>query len=241
MFSSYGIKYKGVAMSVPELIGAFVNNIRDTYSIDTVTKTGNIYVFTTKKTFSLANGDYVKIDSVENLLVSNVVKNTSFSITSTDNLTASTTWQRNKPYFLYGHPVEIATILSEKTQSGTYKYQKFPLVAFFLNNPEQHIGEEYIETEIFLALINSTNVKYKAADRATNNFKNILRPLLNDLMDEFEKNKFLFVMNGEHFEPEITDVYFYGSDTGQNILNEQCDAIELKLPLKIKKQKLLNC
>lgn len=241
MRTDYGIIYKGNNISIPDLIENLIDNIRDTYTISAITHIGDVYTVNTSKTKGLVVGDYVTIGIFTNLLITELTTNVSFKVTSTVNITGSS-WKAQKPYSYYGHPVEIATVISEKNNSSLYKLQKFPAFCLFLNIPEERNYNEipYTEVELLIAIVTYTNPKYKATDRTIYSFTNVLNPLCDLFLNELEKNSQLFIKIDE-MVPEITPIYFYGSDKDQNILNELCDAIELKLKLKIILNPKTNC
>jgi len=142
-----------------------------------------------------------------------------------------------KPYYLYGHPLEIVNILSEKSSNNTLKFEKFPLIVLFQDFPET-ITLAGRDVSLNLAIITDTRQDYYAADRYTNTFKTILYPLWDLLIEYMKRNSNIDQVT---FDYQKTDRLFWGKHglygNDGNIFNDFVDAIEIEnLKLHIKEQ-----
>src|SRR5688572_17486890 len=91
-----------------------------------------------------------------------------------------TTEQMEKPYYDFGHRLEIANTLTEK-EGTQYKYRRYPLVALRLDLGED-IDEGMQKTEgLNIVLITFADEKYKARAR----YENVLVPILYPMYESF--------------------------------------------------------
>lgn len=161
---------------------------------------------------------------------------TTYSITIKSNLTSisATTYSLNLNY-IFGHPIEIANILTEKDQNSNYKYKKYPCLCLFTGIDEE-IGNFEPNCKsfnnIFLAIITDTKPSYSTSQRKELKFKKILEPIYFLLFNKLENCKYTYKLikpESRVFQHVKHNVYFYGSEgKEQNILNSFADAIEIK-------------
>jgi len=133
-----------------------------------------------------------------------------------------------EPYYLYGHPVEIVNILSEKTKSSTLKFEMFPLIVLFQDFTESvDIGLR--DASLHLAIITDTKLNYYAADRYTNTFKTILYPIWQLLIKHIERSSYIDTLGLKY---DKTDRLYWGKQglygNEGNIFNDFVDAIEIE-------------
>jgi hypothetical protein len=227
---------------IPEFVGALIDKMRDTGTISNTSslQSDGTYIITSTNIDKIIVGDFVIIGTSKDLLVKSKTTST-FKVEPIYSTSISgTTWKTAKPYFYYGHPVEIANMIMDKDKSGVYKYQKYPLIALYLDIPEKRNSKDEIknvECSLYLVIVMETKQNYVASERLTNVFKAVLYPLYDKFMTVLEENRKLFVIPVEEsFDHEKTDKFLHNSDgTNQNTLNAFVDAIEIKnLKLKIK-------
>jgi hypothetical protein len=145
------------------------------------------------------------------------------------------------PYYMPGHPLEIANRLLEKDQDSVYKYQKYPLIALRMDIPEPYREGGFYEYELNVAIIAFTERNWNYEER----LERVIKPVLAPLYDRFLKelwNVGGFVWEGDARRPPHVPIIrpFWGTEEGtkmgnaKSIINDPLDAIEIK-NLKIKK------
>jgi hypothetical protein len=135
------------------------------------------------------------------------------------------------PFYMYGHPLEIANRLLDKDKDRVYKYQKYPLIALKMDF-EEPIKNGVKSLSLNLAILNFTDKKWNAEERMANIFKPVLYPIYERFMTELQ-NSGLFFWPGNQDYPEHTkiDRPYWGTANQQgnvkNIFNDPIDAIEI--------------
>lgn len=136
-------------------------------------------------------------------------------------------------HYDYGHPLEIIETLSQKTTAGgDFVYNKYPLVALFLD-ADLRRGRKpgvYGEYTLHMAIIRGTDPTYKAKQRDDYNFKPVLMPIYLELMKQiFHSGLFL---SGDQIQHDPINRYYWGRQglygNESNIFNDHVDCIEIK-------------
>jgi hypothetical protein len=145
------------------------------------------------------------------------------------------------PFYMYGHPVEIVNELQKKSKHPTGKINKFPLIALFQDFEERRGENQANEGEVSLNLIIATYTKaeYLSSQRYQVNFKPILIPIYELLLDEIVKSMYFNDISFGLIPHTKTDRVYWGKQglygSEGNIFNDRIDAIEITdLNLKIK-------
>jgi len=144
-----------------------------------------------------------------------------------------------KPYYLYGHPLEIFNILSEKSQSESFKYKKYPLVALFQDFEESVNDNSIIVEGITIVIMTETNPNYRAPNRYTNTFIPVLHPLYLLFTKHLRRSK-LVASDDKHEHTKIDRLYWGKEDifgNSGNIGNDALDAVVIQ-NLKLR---IINC
>lgn len=143
-----------------------------------------------------------------------------------------------KPYYDFGHRLEIANTLTEK-EGTQYKYNRYPLIALRLDIPESIVNDMQ-QVKLNIAIITFTNENYKARER----YCKVLEPILYPLYERFMKglrNSGIFSWEGPTQYPphEVIDRPYWGiADTEGNVKNifqDPIDAIEI-IDLRLNKR-----
>lgn len=147
-------------------------------------------------------------------------------------------------HYMAGHPLEVTNRLSDRGKNGK-AFEKYPLIALFLDVPEEKNAGIGFESEIRADLIiaRSTASSLIAEERDTKNFKPVLDPIYREFMKQINEITF------GHWKPfqtagvtkiEHTKInrYFWGKETFMknvaNNFNDYIDCIEIRdLRLKI--------
>lgn len=135
-------------------------------------------------------------------------------------------------YFEYGKRLAIIDTLTQKTQSAEIKY---PLIALFMPFDEDYRsltpGIEF-ELDLNMAIVVDTGINDKTPFRYANNYKPVLYPIYDELMNQFKKftyglyKPFQIPANGK--VPHIkTDNPYWSNGSNQNPQVDILDAIEL--------------
>lgn len=137
-----------------------------------------------------------------------------------------------KPFYLYGHPLDIFNILAAKSKHSTLKYDKYPLIALFQDFEEDtevkgDPGLDVSVTGITLVIATETKENYHAPDRYTNTFTPILQPLYELLMKQIKRSKLVY-SDDFYQHTKIDRLYWGKSDefgSTANKTNDKLDAI----------------
>lgn len=147
----------------------------------------------------------------------------------------------NAVHYDYGHPLEIIETLSQKSEAGgDFVYQKYPLVALFLD-ADLRRGNEigvYGEFTLHIAIIRGTDPTYKAKQRDDMNFKPVLMPIYLELMKQIRRSGVFFITSEQMIPHSPINRYYWGKQglygNEGNIFNDHVDCIEIKdLKLKV--------
>lgn len=135
-----------------------------------------------------------------------------------------------KPYYIYGHPLDIT-----KRLSMTDTFKKYPLICLLLDNMQKHgesISFEYSVSPTVL-ILESTASSYISEERTVKTFKPILYPIATELIKQVNKSQHLQSMHKVGNRFTLTDKYFWGKEgikmKGYDgfIFNDYLDGIEL--------------
>lgn len=136
-------------------------------------------------------------------------------------------------YYLHGHPVEIVNILKERSKHAINKFRKFPLIALLQDFEEVKGGNQSVNSQVSLNLIIATRTesKYLSSERYKLNFKPILHPIYEYLLDRIALHPaFGGMAPGVIPHTKIDRLYWgkqglYGNEA--NIFNDRIDAVEI--------------
>jgi len=212
---------------IVDLIGLAIDKIRQTGVITSfVEVTPGIYNI--QSINELVKNEAITINEID-YIVSNV-SSSSFTISGISGLDfTGASWKAKAPYYMYGHPIEIVKILSEKDRSQTFKYQKYPLI-MLVQDFRETVFTGGSEANLTFILANITKPNYVAEDRYTNNFKPILYPLEAKLKRTLKMSGLTQLLNPDSIEE--TDKLYWGKEglygNEGNIFNDCIDAIEMK-------------
>lgn len=146
------------------------------------------------------------------------------------------TFGSGAPYYMYGHPLEVANRLLKKDTAGaSVKHKKYPLIAVIMDMEEDFVNEMYKYNAHVLILM-KTEGKYETPERYTKVIKPILYPIYFKLLDGLRKSGDFTWSGGKYPEHKKFDRPLYGTvganKNFKNIFNDPLDAIEL-VDLKI--------
>lgn len=143
------------------------------------------------------------------------------------------------PFSDAGHRLAVANKLLEKDRDSVFKYQKYPLIALFMDVPEQ-VVDGMIHYSLVVGIFNLTDANYTVQQRYEKNFKPILYPLYKQFLTNL-RTVGCFAWQGDQTFPPHTklDRPFWGKvyDQGNEgyIFNDRLDCIEIT-DLKINKR-----
>ena len=135
-----------------------------------------------------------------------------------------------RPFYLYGHPVEIFNILSEKGESEKFKYFKFPLVALFQDFEEKVDKSGVTVEDVTLVIMTETDPNYKADNRYTNTFTPTLLPIY-ELLIKYIKQSSLVVSDNDYEHTKVDRLYWgTGNEQGNlsRLGNDALDAVVVR-------------
>lgn len=221
-------------LKIPTLEDEFkslVDTLRETGTIDSASLVGG--VLTIQSSNALNEGDIVVIESQDYKVFN--VSPTQFDVKSSGIL--SGTWKAKAPYFMDGHLLDVKNRLIQKDEStGVLKWQKYPLIILLQDFEYSESRIVRSEVSVDIIIVNETKSDYDTEERRENNFKPVLDPIYNDLMNAFNRSRYFSLTDGTW---DVTRRYYWGSElNNQNIFTDHLDAIEINnLSLTIPK----NC
>ena len=134
------------------------------------------------------------------------------------------------PFYLYGHPLEIANTLTEWSKNPNQKFEQFPLIILFQDFEERkgtHQGENSV-VSLNMVICCNTDKHYKSNERYEKTFKTVLYPLY-DLFIEALTNSGYFAQTDDLIPHTKIDRVYYGNQANTaNLFNDFIDAIEIK-------------
>lgn len=136
-------------------------------------------------------------------------------------------------HYDYGHPLEIIETLSEKSGSD-FTYQKYPLVALFLDADLQRGREigKYGKFKLHMAIIRGTDPIYKAKERDDFNFKPVLMPIYLEFIKQLKASREFSILDESMIPHDPINRYYWGKQglygNEGNIFNDHVDCIEIK-------------
>jgi len=132
-----------------------------------------------------------------------------------------------QPYFDYGHPREIFNTLSEKDQSETFKYSKYPLIALILSPEVENVNGVETYKDVRVVIMTETSPDYKAESRFDNTFTPVLTPLRKLFIKKLKYSR--LVTSEDNYSNNWQDKPYWGNEDGLNtselIGNDALDAV----------------
>ena len=138
-----------------------------------------------------------------------------------------------KVYFMQGSLLEITNVLQSYTNSPSYKNKKYPLVILVrdvkekLNKQLNGLGTSF---KCHLLIITLTNPELRSDQREAQNFKPVLLPIFEELINQISKSKLFAMPTVKDMDITKWDCYFYGTKENikKNIFNDYVDAIDIE-------------
>jgi hypothetical protein len=152
-----------------------------------------------------------------------------------------------KPYFMYGHILDVLKRLTIKDTDSTERTKKYPLIVLLQDFEEVSVERESYEyelPEIKILIITDTNPSYTSDLRYTYSFKPILYPIWQYLLGSIVRSNYLNITSKADIEYSKYDRVFWGKEAifgvDGSAFNDYLDAIEIRIKnLKVKKYN--NC
>lgn len=143
-------------------------------------------------------------------------------------------------HYLFGHPLEVVNTITQYDQGDSSKFNKYPLVALFLDTKEKMAPQVgvYASYRLHMAIIRACYDPNQTADqRDETNFKPVLMPIYLQLMEEIRLSGG-FMTVGSQIPHDKTNRYYWGRQglwkNEGNIFNDWVDCIEIEnLELKL--------
>lgn len=213
-----------------DVFGEIVDEIRATGTITNSSEISGVYTITSTNT--LSEDEYITILSVDYKVTN--VSTSGFTITATTGIDfIGETWQALAPYYMYGHPLEIANRLNLKDRLAVEKFKKWPLIYLRTDVNQKHGEYKNILYEIdafTIYIISPTISTYTTPERIENIFIPILYPLYNTLLDKIELSR-VIARNNIGISHNHYDRYGWGNETVYGneglIFNQYLDAMEI--------------
>lgn len=139
-----------------------------------------------------------------------------------------------KPFYLYGHILDILERLSTKDRSSTLKFKKYPLIALIQDFEEQTEGWSkygYTLPEIKVIIVAKTLPGYDSTTRYAKTFKPTLYPIYDLLLTKIGESNFIDVQTS-HIQKSKFDRVYWGREkifgVDGHVFNDYLDAIEIR-------------
>lgn len=140
-----------------------------------------------------------------------------------------------RPFFYYGHPLEIERELALRDQNNILKFKKYPLIALYMDIEEdktERIDLEYTISPTLL-IMHRTVGTYTSEERYTEVFKPKLYPLYNLLIQKISESVYTNVGVYDTLPHTKTDRLYWGSSSAEGNtatgFNDYIDAIQIDL------------
>lgn len=136
-------------------------------------------------------------------------------------------------HYQYGHPLEIIKTIGNFDNGVASKFNKYPLVAFFLDSRVDRSNPEYYgEQTVNMAIIRACkNPNQTAKERDEFNFIPVLDPIYRALIREIQNRGDIFQLERGHVPHSAINRYYWGKEgmfgNDGNIFNDWVDAIEI--------------
>jgi hypothetical protein len=144
------------------------------------------------------------------------------------------TVDQEKPYYLYGHYLDVLKVLTEKDQNDTFKYKKYPLIILiqdFQENHGENLSYGFTLPNIRVLITDLTDPDYHADQRYTNVFKPVLYPIYRYLLIAMDESFDIGTKDIDQIPHTKIDRVFWGTQTefgsDASILDDYLDAIDL--------------
>ena len=221
-----------------DVIESVITAMKSSSTIDAITEVTDTWTIETSDTGNLKDDFKVKIGSYY-YRISSLVKDTSFVVETTRDLSEETTWEMYLN-FDFGSKEEI--ISDQRLKSGDKKQdEKFDLIWLF-NTIESSYPDEkknYERTDSILMAIVTDSRQGKTSEwKLTNRFKTRLNPIFELFRTELKKSDYIVLIDNE-LSFDSQDWYDYKDPA--NVLNETTDAIEFQVSINIKPTIETNC
>lgn len=140
--------------------------------------------------------------------------------------------------YQYGYVEELNETLKQWEASTTQSPLKFPLVwlaePFTVNHSDKEVPGGEADFELFI--INKSSKEWKASQRMTNNFKPVIYPIYESLLNQIALSPVFNVTAKDFIKHKYTNRYYFG-ENNKSVLNDVVDCMRLsisKLPLTVK-------
>jgi hypothetical protein len=136
--------------------------------------------------------------------------------------------------FMFGHPQELKNTIKELSEDATTKYKRFPVVMLFadlISSPSSVKGA-FGDTTVNIVIAMTTEPTLKANERIAKNFAPILRPIYQELINQFYRCGYFWVQTPRQLLGRDIERLFWGragiqgNDKGE--FDDCIDAIEIK-------------
>ena len=136
-------------------------------------------------------------------------------------------------HYLYGHPEDIKSRLVAKGRGESTKFDRYPLVALFMDFAEKTQKDGRITATVQLIIAHHTTKDRFIEDRYIKVFKPILYPIYGELMEALANSPvFSNILNSDAVIKEKIDRPRWGKLKGDNndgyIFTDVLDAIEVR-------------
>lgn len=137
------------------------------------------------------------------------------------------------PYGMYGSRHEICQLLTEKDESQTWKFKKYPLIILYSGQDEERGTSPLYDFEVspLFSIVTDSSRNFRESDRYTNSVKPILDPIYELLLDEISKNPYLW----QSYPEEIEHTYkVWNGNPSDNkeaglMFNDYLDGIDIQI------------
>ncbi len=140
----------------------------------------------------------------------------------------------NQIGFMFGHPIELRQTIKELSEAAETKYNRFPVVMLYsdiISSPSTVKGA-FGDVTLNIIIAMTTEPTLKAAERTAKNFDPVLRPIYQELINQFYRCGYFWVQTPRQLLGRDIERYFWGRNGIQgntaNEFDDYIDAIEIK-------------
>lgn len=130
-----------------------------------------------------------------------------------------------RPFYDYGHPIEIFNRLSAKDANETFKFDKYPLIVLFLDYPENNSRIQDVAQNITIAIIMETDRDFSSDNRFDTNFTPTLIPIY-ELFRKYIYRSIYLTSEDQYTHTKVNSPYYGTTGESGNIANIGNDALD---------------
>lgn len=130
----------------------------------------------------------------------------------------------------HGRKYDIVQLLKQKDETPDFEVKEttYPMVWLYepIIEEESPVTGCWARVTLNLAVFNTTDKDYTPEERYDNNFKPILDPIANELIEQIDKSGWYHLYDASQLKHKMKRCMMWGTSDNKNELNYYVDAVE---------------